>query len=53
MLVTSDWISTFELPDATAKEVWPGVWPGVAIEVMPGATSLPQSYFVTLDSMPA
>ena len=26
---------------------------GASIEVMPGATSLPHSYFVTLDSMPA
>ncbi len=47
MLVTSDWISTLASPEATANEVWPGVWPGVAIEVMPGATSLPQSYLVT------
>ena len=53
MLVTSDWIRTFASPEATANEVWPGVWPGVPIEVMPGATSLPHSYFVTLDSRPA
>src|SRR5690348_7567039 len=52
-LVTSDWIRTFALPDATANDVCPGVCPGVAIEVMPGATSLPQSYLVTLVSMPA
>jgi hypothetical protein len=39
MLVTSDWIRIFELPEATANDVCPGVWPGVEIEVMPGATS--------------
>src|SRR5436190_2569961 len=52
MLVTSDWIKTFEKPDATTKEVWPGVWPGVATLVMPGMISLPHLYFVTLFSMP-
>src|SRR5690349_11393582 len=53
MLVTSDWIRTLALPEATAKDVCPGVCPGVAIEVIPGATSLPHSYLVTLDSRPA
>ena len=43
----------FDVPDCSANDVWPGVWPGVEIEVMPGATSLPHSYLVTLDSMPA
>ena len=53
MLVTSDWISILELPEATTNDVCPGVCPGVATEVMPGTTSLPHSYLVTLDSMPA
>ena len=40
------------LPDAIANTVWPGVWPGAAIDVMPGATSLPGSNFTTLSSIP-
>jgi len=32
-----------ELPEATTNDVCPGVCPGVATEVTPGTTSLPQS----------
>jgi hypothetical protein len=39
MMVTSLCTSRRPEPDATANDICPGVWPGVAIEVMPGATS--------------
>ena len=53
MLVTSDWIQDLELPDAIANAVCPGVWPGVAIEVMPGRDFLAPVVLRHLDSMPA
>lgn len=48
MIVTSDCISRRPEPDAMMNDVSPGVWPTVAKAVMPGATSLSHSYFVTL-----
>src|ERR1041385_4382328 len=53
VLVTSDWTNSLPEPDCTAYETWPGVWPGVAIDVIPGATSLPASYLVTLSPSPS
>src|ERR1700688_698389 len=47
ILQTSDCTSMRAEPDATANDVCPGVWPGVAIDVIPGATSLLGSYWVT------
>ena len=47
-LLVTDWISTRVLSGATAKVVWPGVWPLASLAVMPGATSSPHLYVVTL-----
>ena len=52
MLVTSDWIRIFELPDAIAKAVCPGVWPGAAIEVGLNAAVAPEGtpeYFAQVE----
>lgn len=52
MFVTSDWTRIVDLPEATVNDVWPGVCPGVTIDAMPGTSSLPHSYLVTLFSRP-
>jgi hypothetical protein len=49
--VTSACTISFPDPDATTNDAWPGVWPAVGIVVMPGATSLPASYRVTLSAI--
>jgi hypothetical protein len=49
--VTSACTTILPDPDATMNDAWPGVWPGVGIAMMPGATSLPVSYFVTLSAI--
>jgi hypothetical protein len=49
-LVTSPWKNSRPDPDAMTNEVWPGVWPLDSTAVMPGATSWPQSYRVTLSA---
>ena len=51
LLVTSPSTSIDWLPDATMNDVCPGVWPCVAIEVIPGTSSLPGSNLFTLSSM--
>ena len=51
LFVVSPSASIDWLPDAIANTVWPGVWPGAAIDVMPGATSLFGSNFSTFAAM--